>query len=445
MDTAALIRQLLNRRARLEDRSVAEQVRLLQATRRDILAELLSPHGRFDDFRFRSMIKVVDRMITDASARSGVYVGAAVKESWSLGLEFGAIGVPRKFLYDISGDLLNAIISVTRDSANDIWLEAGRAIKNAVRRSALGVDNLDDSIRSLARSLRSPKSFGTVENRAEAIMRTEVNRTFAMANDAQQGSAAAVMGGGGFQLLKYWLTAEDARTRETHEIAGETYDKAHPIPQDEPFIVGGESLMYPLDPSGSPGNTIRCRCVSVPVVKETISENYNPNQPRDPAGSPTGGQWTAEFADIRTMPPDIEGFPIEKRALGGRVLAIGSRNGILINSSRSVAPIWKDMAAYQKKAFESGWMSSPHPNHTIWHELGHAKFKRLATVDQDSHLSNLHRLSNPHFHEVAGRVSRYAQRNGHEFVAEVFAGVKAGRQFDDGVMGLYKRLNGPSL
>lgn len=268
MTTAALIRQLLNRRARLEDRSVAEQVRLLQATRRDILAELLSPHGRFDDFRFRSMIKVVDRMITDASVRSGVYVGAAVKESWSLGLEFGAIGVPRNFLYDISGDLLNAIISVTRDSANDIWLEAGRAIKTAVRRSALGVDNLDDSIRRLARSLRSPKSFGTVENRAEAIMRTEVNRTFAMANDSQQGSAAEAMGGGGFQLLKYWLTAEDSRTRETHELAGETYDKAHPIPQDEPFIVGGERLMYPLDPSGSPANVVNCRCVSVPVVKE---------------------------------------------------------------------------------------------------------------------------------------------------------------------------------
>lgn len=215
------------------------------------------------------MIKVVDRMIADASVRSGAVAGGAVTDSWRLGLEFGAVGVPKGFLYDISDDLLRAIISVTKDSANDIWIEAGRIIKGIVRRTALGVDNLDDAIRALARSLRTPKVFGTVENRAEVIIRTEVNRTFAMAGDAQMASAAEAMKGGGFLMMKYWLTAEDSRTRPTHDLAGETYDIKHPIPQDEPFIVGGESMLYPLAPTASPGNTINCRCVSVPVVRET--------------------------------------------------------------------------------------------------------------------------------------------------------------------------------
>lgn len=204
------------------------------------------------------MIRVVDRMIADASIRSGVAASAAVTDSWNLGLEFGAAGVPKGFLYDISDELLRSIVSVTKDSANDIWNEAGRAIKTVVRRSALGVDNLTDSIRMLSRSLRDPKTFGTVETRAEAIIRTEVNRTFAMAGDAQMESAAGAMKGGGFLLMKYWLTAEDSRTRPAHEVAGETYDIAHPIPQDEPFIVGGESMLYPLDPTASPGNTINC-------------------------------------------------------------------------------------------------------------------------------------------------------------------------------------------
>jgi uncharacterized protein with gpF-like domain len=69
--------------------------------------------------------------------------------------------------------------------------------------------------------------------------------------------------------MKYWLTARDNRVREDHVEAGERYDIDHPIPQDEPFIVGGEELMYPLDPRGSPGNTIRCRCIAVPVILET--------------------------------------------------------------------------------------------------------------------------------------------------------------------------------
>ncbi len=62
---------------------------------------------------------------------------------------------------------------------------------------------------------------------------------------------------------KAWRTAGDDRVRPAHRQAGVDY--AEGIPIDEPFIVGGEALMYPGDPSGSIGNTINCRCVSVPV------------------------------------------------------------------------------------------------------------------------------------------------------------------------------------
>ena len=30
----------------------------------------------------------------------------------------------------------------------------------------------------------------------------------------------------------------------------------------DPFIVGGEEMQYPLDPSASPENTINCRCTA---------------------------------------------------------------------------------------------------------------------------------------------------------------------------------------
>ena len=36
---------------------------------------------------------------------------------------------------------------------------------------------------------------------------------------------------------------------------------------DEAFDVGGEALMYPADPAGSPGNIIRCRCTSSPIIR----------------------------------------------------------------------------------------------------------------------------------------------------------------------------------
>jgi phage portal protein BeeE len=55
-----------------------------------------------------------------------------------------------------------------------------------------------------------------------------------------------------------WVNEEGARP--AHEEAGDRYGEEG-IPIDEPFIVDGEALMHPGDPSGSAGNIINCRCV----------------------------------------------------------------------------------------------------------------------------------------------------------------------------------------
>lgn len=60
---------------------------------------------------------------------------------------------------------------------------------------------------------------------------------------------------------KEWLTARDERVREAHAMAD-----GQVVETDQPFIVDGEYLMYPLDPNGSPGNIINCRCVVIPVI-----------------------------------------------------------------------------------------------------------------------------------------------------------------------------------
>ena len=44
----------------------------------------------------------------------------------------------------------------------------------------------------------------------------------------------------------------------------------------------------------------------------------------------------------------------------------------------------------------------------------------------------------------AAKVSEYAGKNGHEFAAEVFAAVRAGRKLDDDVMTYYGHIGGPT-
>jgi hypothetical protein len=62
----------------------------------------------------------------------------------------------------------------------------------------------------------------------------------------------------------YWISAlQPNRTRDTHAEAHMQFAAL-----DEPFTVGGESLDYPGDPAGSPGEIINCLCSTVPKVKE---------------------------------------------------------------------------------------------------------------------------------------------------------------------------------
>jgi uncharacterized protein with gpF-like domain len=112
----------------------------------------------------------------------------------------------------------------------------------------LGQDGVGHYVRSIVSDMATW--------RANMIARTE---THGAANFGAQEAAKET----GLPLMKEWISAEDERTREDHVTAGNEYTiggSIGPIPQNEPFIVGGEALQYPGDPAGSAGNAINCRC-----------------------------------------------------------------------------------------------------------------------------------------------------------------------------------------
>lgn len=54
---------------------------------------------------------------------------------------------------------------------------------------------------------------------------------------------------------KRWVAHHDAKTRHSHSVAsGQT------VPTDQPFIVGGWSMMGPGDPAAPDSETANCRC-----------------------------------------------------------------------------------------------------------------------------------------------------------------------------------------
>jgi hypothetical protein len=59
----------------------------------------------------------------------------------------------------------------------------------------------------------------------------------------------------GPRMLKRWDAKDDSAVRPAHRLADGQVQYA-----SQPFMVGGEPLMSPGDPSGSPWNVINCRC-----------------------------------------------------------------------------------------------------------------------------------------------------------------------------------------
>lgn len=88
----------------------------------------------------------------------------------------------------------------------------------------------------------------SARNRALTIARTEVH-------SASIASLESAVDAADLKPLREWATTQDSRARNEHRAADGQVRK-----WKEPFIVAGESLLFPGDPAGSAGNTVNCRC-----------------------------------------------------------------------------------------------------------------------------------------------------------------------------------------
>lgn len=92
---------------------------------------------------------------------------------------------------------------------------------------------------------------------AEQYRITRISRTETIS--ASNNAAMMGMKESGVVEKKEWLAALDERTREWHAEADGQVTEI-----DGAFVVDGEDLDCPGDPSGSPENTINCRCTVLP-------------------------------------------------------------------------------------------------------------------------------------------------------------------------------------
>ena len=147
--------------------------------------------------------------------------------------------------------------------------------------------------------------------RASAI-RTARTAVTSAQNGGRQDSmnAAAKMG---IKLRKRWVSAKDMRVRDAHGKAdGQT------VNTDEPFIVGGEKMMFPGDKTSASGwNLYNCRCGMRTVEKEGIEAEQRQVRVQNPKY--TEAKENEEKAKARyeraKAKEDAETDPEKKKAL----------------------------------------------------------------------------------------------------------------------------------
>lgn len=103
-------------------------------------------------------------------------------------------------------------------------------------------------------------------SRAQTIAQTETNRHF---NSSMLAHGLLREKQGVRGLQKRWDTRMDGRERAWH---GEANNQVRPLLQ--PFLVGGENLMFPVDPTGRPDNVINCVTGSTHIRAAGVSAAY---------------------------------------------------------------------------------------------------------------------------------------------------------------------------
>lgn len=99
-----------------------------------------------------------------------------------------------------------------------------------------------------------------VNGRVKTIALTETQSIAEKTKEVELANLDDIEDLAGIDFSRVWVAILDNVTRDWHaEADGQT------AAMGEPFIVMGEPLMYPGDPSGSAENICNCRCASVPI------------------------------------------------------------------------------------------------------------------------------------------------------------------------------------
>jgi hypothetical protein len=267
----ARLTQVFNRQDKLADDTIRRILTMLEDMRQDIGGILLTS-AEVDVNNLQSILIQIDTAVNTFQSSLGSATTTAVNGAYSLGgsavtepLAAAGISLPS---LAVNQQRVTALEAFGLDLVKGITEDMRLRITSRIRLSAVGGISTPDTF-ALDAMRAITDILGIIDKRkmlvkgvaaqAERIWRTELNRIFSIGNyDKQLALSERVPG-----LQKQWMATGDFRTRDSHLSA---HGQIRNV--DQPFVVGGEELMFPHDPAASAKNVVYCRCRSVAVHPE---------------------------------------------------------------------------------------------------------------------------------------------------------------------------------
>jgi hypothetical protein len=266
---AAQVQQLINGAKQLTPESEAAILTLLSRADAEILGRIaqLNPKS-YTSVQLTQLRAQIDQAMSQFQKAATTKVGelqerAAKLATRDISATVGAALGQQVSLGAVNMQTVKIAQGYSADLISGLSADAAAKIKGAVQRAFLGGQGLPEIVAQVGRALDNGKFSGIFDDlgaRAARIAMNEVLRIHSISGQARLYELAK----SNRAIKKQWLHIPAARVpRLGHILAsGQVVDV------DEPFIVEGEELMFPRDPSGSPENTIFCHCASVPNVAD---------------------------------------------------------------------------------------------------------------------------------------------------------------------------------
>lgn len=248
-----------------EDAAVRKVLQVVNSTRKRVVQDLQNAKG-FDEFFLPELNAAINQTVENMRAEMQEIVDEELGASWDAGQD--SVNVPLNDVLNVQVNvprlpdtLFNAIAASTAELVTDVTTQTRNVINTQVQFGVTGVLRPFEVQKEIERALRTQKEDvngkpgrRSVAAKAERIVRTEMNRTFNVANHETMNEAGNLIP----DLKKEWLTVGDDRVRDGVNSQGNHVKLNGEVRKmNERFSNG---LRYPLDPSGPPEEVVNCRC-----------------------------------------------------------------------------------------------------------------------------------------------------------------------------------------